>query len=117
MYTEQRHKSAELVPACIEFSPFFEISRSWFFIPVFYSKSADIHTPVRKTGHREIYPGSDLHLHIMPAAANITAPCSSGITLYTGKCRTGKDENTFIRICCALTLINPFGIYQGVSIE
>ena len=126
MRTIQRSKRTELIPAGIQLAPFFIIgifrlcSVPLFLschITILYTKTANIHCPIRYAAHRKIQPGRNLRFHVFPTCTDISTPCSRRITLQSGKSRTGQQKHTFVIIHSALTVVNRFRIHQCISIE
>ncbi len=119
MHPEQRNKSAKLVPAGVQFAPFFHFGTALFgsLKRLLNTETTNIHGPVGQARHGKVDACRNLCFHVFPASANVATPGHSFETLHTREARTGQDEDPVIRIFGPLAFVNSFGIHQGKGIE
>ena len=112
--TEERHESAELVPAGLEFLPFVPVRRVMELRQ--YAEAAGVHSPEGKAAHRIAQSRRDLHLHVRPGRADIAAPGGCRIALQARETVAGQQEHALVGIHAPLALIDGLGVDQGVGI-
>ena len=126
MGTIERNEATELVPASLQLTPFCQVGilltslvklLLCCYITVLYTETALIHSPERKTCHRVVQASSHLGTHILPTGSNIARPSGCTVTLLASKTRTGKQEDTLIRVHTALSIIDGVSIDDAVSVE
>ena len=123
---EKRTEGPELIPACVQLAPFTQVV---VFAPCavefllcrivasLYRESADVHRPEGDAADREVQTGRNLCFHVLPSCADVTAPCSCGITLKTGETRSCQQEYATVRTGFSLSFIDGTGIHKCVGVE
>ena len=126
MSTIERNEAAELVPASLQLAPLLQVGilltglvelLLGSHVAVLYTETALVHSPERKTRHRIVQTGSHLSTHVLPTGSNIARPGSRAVALFARKARTGKEEDTLVRVHATLAMIDGISIHDAVSVE
>ena len=126
----QGNKAPELIPTCLQLTPFLEITVLYSrliilllccHITVLHTEATLIHAPERDSAHRIVQSGSHLCPHILPTGTDITTPCGGRVTLFASKTATSKQEDTRFVVGSlkdrSLAIVDGIGINCGICVE
>src|SRR4051794_27248230 len=110
--TGKSDKKRELKPPGIEFAPLFKCLIVRIFISVFYSKTSNVHSPVRDSRQREVYTRRNLIPEVAPPRHYVAAPRSRSVALLSCIGAPRKDKHPLLGARNPLPFIQVFRVHQ-----